>query len=95
MVTGELAEGRTSATVLCSLETAAAHAESLRRDVVIDRFESTFCDRIVQNGQTNRVVSRRARPPTLVCSICSMHGGTGRCEEKCEGGQFDSEMDDG
>lgn len=88
---GELEEdeGRISETVFWSFETAAAHAESRRREVVIDRLCSTFCDRVVQKGQMKRgkvedptvcemrAVSRRARPPTLIASIRSLHGQKG------------------
>lgn len=90
---GELEEdeGRISDTVFWSFETAAAHAESRRRDVVIDRLCTTFCDRVVQKGQMKRgkvefeddtffeirAVSRRARPPTLIASIRSLHGPDG------------------
>jgi len=75
-------EGRMSETVLWSFETAAAHAESFRLDEAIDRLCDTFCGRTKQNGQVNgfdvccrnlwdrMVVSRRARPPTLMVSIC-------------------------
>ena len=48
--------GRISDTVSCSFETAAAHAESCRRDDVIDRFCDTFCGSVEQNGQMNRFV---------------------------------------
>lgn len=71
-----------SETVLWSFAAAAAHAESFRPDDAIDRLCDTFCGRIEQNGQMNgfdlccrnlwdrRVLSRRARPPTLMVSIC-------------------------
>lgn len=74
-------DGRTSETVLCSFDTAAAHAESRRADVVIDLFCGTFRDFIEQKGQMNvldvlrkalcdRVaVSRRARLPVFIWSM--------------------------
>lgn len=84
MVTGEFFEdeGKISETVFWSFDTAAAHAESLRRDDTIDLLCDTFCGRIKQKGQTNGfdvrcrnlwdliVLSRKARPPTLIVSMC-------------------------
>lgn len=74
-------EGKMSDTVLWSLETAAAHAESLRLDDAIVLLETALCGLTLQNGQMKalgglkkvgglNVASRKARPPMLICSMC-------------------------